>query len=136
MFDEIFNQSGCRTKLAFKAILYFAVFSNFNHTQVVTLHMVGTHTTDNILVCEQTVSQHIPESEAFVDSRNHKVILLYCVFVYTFLQSIDFIVNKYLSVIKSSTEFSEDEKDCLYLGLSVAPESPGFWAEQMNESTN
>lgn len=50
--------------------------------------------------------------------------------------NIDFIINKYLSVIKSSTEFSEDEKDCLYLGLSVAPENPGFWAEQMNESTN
>lgn len=45
---------------------------------------------------------------------------------------IDFIISKYLSVIKTSTDFCKDEKDCLYLGLSVALQSPGFWIQHLN----
>lgn len=46
-------------------------------------------------------------------------------------EDIEFIVNKYLEIIKTSNDFSEKEKEALYMGLSIALKSPGLWEEHL-----
>ena len=45
------------------------------------------------------------------------------------LSDVEFIINKYIDAVKSSSELSEDEKDLIYTGLSVAASSSEFWNE-------
>lgn len=46
-------------------------------------------------------------------------------------EDIEFIVNRYLEIIKVSNDFDEKEKEALYMGLSIALKSPDLWKEYM-----
>lgn len=45
------------------------------------------------------------------------------------LNDVEFIINKYVEAIKSSPEISENDKELIYSGLSVAASSSEFWNE-------
>ena len=46
------------------------------------------------------------------------------------VEDIEFIINKYVDAIQSTSELSEDEKDNIYKSLSVAASSYEFWNEK------
>lgn len=49
----------------------------------------------------------------------------------TKINDVQFIINKYIEVIKASNEIDENDKNAIYMGLSVAASSTEFWEEEL-----
>lgn len=48
------------------------------------------------------------------------------------LDDIEFIINKYIEIVKNNNELSDDQKQLIYAGLSVAASSSEFWNDKIN----
>ena len=48
------------------------------------------------------------------------------------INDIQFIINKYIEVVKASTEIDANDKNAIYMGLSVAASSTEYWEEELS----
>ena len=50
-----------------------------------------------------------------------------------YLYDTEFIINKYIELIKDSDELTDDEKRVVYEGLSIAASSSEYWEDKITE---